>query len=156
MLALTALFAFAATVAAQLNTTACAPQPIGYGTLPTPNSDAAFSAFAPYATSAQNIATPALYQRVFVNLNASQLATSSNVYLGYYELKSYDSAACTAICDSTSGCVGVNLYFERDPSQWPADACPNPTALVVIKCALWGSPVLASEATNYGQWQDVR
>ncbi|KAK0929223.1 hypothetical protein LTR29_017153, partial [Friedmanniomyces endolithicus] len=45
-------------------------------------------------------------------------------------------------------------YFERDPSLLPdATLCPNPAALTVIKCALWGSPVTAQQATNDGQFQ---
>lgn len=73
--------------------------------------------------------------------------------MGYYELKSYDPASCTAICDQTSGCVGTNLYFERKPSLLPAARCPDPPAITLINCALWGSPVTPAEATNDGQYQ---
>lgn len=111
MYALTAaVIGFAAVARAVDTTQDCSPQPVGYGPVPSPNTDAAFKAEPRFATAATNAATPPLYQRVFTNLNASEFATSSNVYLGYYELKSYDPAACTAICDQTSGCVGTNLY----------------------------------------------
>ena len=152
-----ALFAtitgLAAFVAAD-STTACSPQPVGYGPVPTPNTEAGWLSSSVYGTTANKAVTPSLYQRTYVNLNGSSLSTSSNVYLGYNELTSYDPAACTAICDKTSGCVGTNLYFERSPSLAPAAACPNPAALVVVKCALWGSPISAVDATNVGQWQE--
>ncbi|TKA82957.1 hypothetical protein B0A55_01544 [Friedmanniomyces simplex] len=157
MYALSALLGLAATLLARSavadTTTACSPQPSGHGPVPSPNDEATFKTYPAFASAASNAAAPALYQRVFTNLNASEFASSSNVYLGYYELKSYDAGACTALCDQTSGCVGTNLYFERDPSLLPAAACPNPTALTVIKCALWGSPVTAQQATNDGQYQ---
>ena len=120
--------------------------------VPTPNTEAAWKTYSVFASTASNAVTPSLYQRTFTNLNGSELAASSNVYLGYYELKSYDPAACTAICDTTPGCVGTNLYYERQPTLLPAAACPNPTAQTVIKCALWGSPVTAADATNDGQF----
>ncbi|KAK5676596.1 hypothetical protein LTS10_010897 [Elasticomyces elasticus] len=155
MYALTAsLVALAATVAHAADTTsACSAQPVGYGPIPSPNDEATFKTLPAFASAANNAATPALYQRVFTNLNASEFASSSNVYLGYYELKSYDAAACTALCDQTSGCVGTNLYFERNPSLLPAASCANPTALTTIKCALWGSPVTPQQAINDGQFQ---
>ncbi|EMC94434.1 hypothetical protein BAUCODRAFT_58728, partial [Baudoinia panamericana UAMH 10762] len=132
----------------------CTAEPPGYGPLPSPNTEANWANFTALATLANNAVTPALYSRVFVNLNGSVLATASNVYMGYYELKQYDPASCTALCDQTTGCVGTNLYFERDPCEVPGDACPDPDAITVIKCALWGSPVTAAQATNVGQWQE--
>ncbi|KAK3070811.1 hypothetical protein LTR53_009790 [Teratosphaeriaceae sp. CCFEE 6253] len=154
MYALTAGLLGLAAIARAVDTTSdCSAQPAGYGPVPSPNTDAAFKTYAPFASAANSAAAPALYQRVFTNLNASEFATSSNVYLGYYELKSYDAAACTALCDQSSGCVGTNLYFERSPSLLPAASCPNPTAITVIKCALWGSPVTQGQATNDGQYQ---
>ncbi|KAK4555120.1 hypothetical protein LTR86_007886 [Recurvomyces mirabilis] len=148
----TALFGLAAVVVAQQ--TPCTSMLPGYGPTPTPNDETSFKALPAFASAASNAATPSLYQNVFTNLNASEFASSNNVYLGYYALKTYDAGACTAICDNTTGCVGTNLYFERNPTLLPGDACPNPTAMTVIKCALWGSPVTGQAATNDGQWQD--
>ncbi|KAK5130297.1 hypothetical protein LTR08_002220 [Meristemomyces frigidus] len=155
------MFALLATVAGlaafatadTATTSACSAQPTGYGPVPSPNTEAAFKTYTQFTTISNNAITPSLYQRTFTNLNASSFATSSNVYLGYYELASYDPASCTAICDTTSGCVGTNLYFERSPSLLPAAACPNPAAITLIKCALWGSPVASVDATNDGQYQ---
>jgi len=111
MFALTAAVLGLAVVAQAVDTTQdCSPQPVGYGPVPSPNTDAAFKVGPRFAAAANSAVTPPLYQKVFSNLNASEFATASNVYLGYYELKSYDAAACTAICDQTSGCVGTNLY----------------------------------------------
>lgn len=132
----------------------CSQQPAGYGPVPSPNTDVAFASYAPFASLATAATAPSLYQRTFVALNASEFATSSNVYMGFYELNTYSASACTALCDSTSGCVGANLYFERSPSLLPAAACPNPAAITLIKCALWGSPVTAAQATNTGQYQE--
>ncbi|KAK1811883.1 hypothetical protein LTR12_013726 [Friedmanniomyces endolithicus] len=141
-------FAALTTVSAADTTSPCSPQPSGYGPLPSPNDEATFKTFPSFASAANSAVAPPLYQRIFANLNASEFATAANVYLGYYELKSYDAAACTALCDQSSG------YFERDPSLLPdATLCPNPAALTVIKCALWGSPVTAQQATNDGQFQ---
>ncbi|KAK1004290.1 hypothetical protein LTR91_004368 [Friedmanniomyces endolithicus] len=153
-LPLAAALGFVALVHAADTTSPCSAQPSGYGPLPSPNDEATFKTFSTFASAANAAVAPPLYQRVFANLNASEFATASNVYLGYYELKSYDAASCTALCDQSSGCVGANLYFERDPSLLPdARLCPNPAALTVIKCALWGSPVTAQQATNDGQFQ---
>ncbi|KAK5004995.1 hypothetical protein LTR60_006390, partial [Cryomyces antarcticus] len=60
---------------------------------------------------------------------------------------------CAALCDQAQGCLGINLYFERDPTINPATACPNPTAFTNVKCTLWGSAVTAASATNQGQWR---
>ncbi|KAK5109679.1 hypothetical protein LTR62_006801 [Meristemomyces frigidus] len=149
MYVITAAAVLGLTATAFAQSTPCSPMPIGYGPVPSPNTEAAFKTFSSFASAASNAITPQLYQRIFTNLNASETAGSSNVYLGYYELKTYDPASCTAICDTTSGCVGTNLYFERDPSLVPGDACPNPTALTLIK---W-SPVTVQAATNDGQYQ---
>ncbi|KAF2766591.1 hypothetical protein EJ03DRAFT_176112 [Teratosphaeria nubilosa] len=136
------------------SSSSCAAEPTGYGPVPTPNTAAAFSNFSAFASAANSATTPSLYWQTYANLNGSQLATSSNTYLGHHEIQSYDPAACTALCDSTARCLGVNLYFERDPSVVPAAGCPDPEARTAIKCALWGSPVNAVQAVNYGQWQE--
>ncbi|KAH9835104.1 putative carbohydrate-binding -like protein [Teratosphaeria destructans] len=132
----------------------CVAEPTGYGPLPTPNTAAAFPAFPAFASAANTAPTPPLYWQTYANLNGSQLATPSTTYLGYHEIPSYDPATCAALCDATAGCVGVNLYFERDPRVVPAAACPDPEARTAVKCALWGSPVSAAQAVNYGQWRE--
>jgi hypothetical protein len=60
------------------------PQPTGYGQIPSPNTDTAFAAYAPFASTANAATAPAGYQRTFTNLNASQLYDPSTmVYMGY-------------------------------------------------------------------------
>lgn len=45
----------------------------------------------------------------------------------------------------------VNIYFQRHPSVAPGPACPNPEANVVVRCALFRTPMNAAQATNNGQ-----
>lgn len=75
-------------------------------------------------------------------------------YLGFINLKTYDSAACAAQCNSVDGCIAVNLFFERDPSVDPGtgnSGCANPRSTTSIKCVMWGGPVNAANALNVGQ-----
>lgn len=75
-------------------------------------------------------------------------------YLGYYSLESYDVQACANYCNSTSTCLSFNIFYERDPTLFPAAACPNPTAGTAIKCTLWGVPSSKAAASNFGQYRD--
>ncbi|TKA72984.1 hypothetical protein B0A49_03061, partial [Cryomyces minteri] len=93
----------------------CSPQPGGYGPVPSPNTDAAFRSYALFGAAANAAVAPANWYKVYSNLNGSQLAAASNVYLGYQPLQEYSPAQCAALCDATAGCVGTNLYFERSP-----------------------------------------
>ena len=75
--------------------------------------------------------------------------------MGLYTLTSFDTLSCASRCDQASGCQAFNVYVERDPSVDPnAQNCPNPPSTINYKCTLWGAPVAAGEATNYGQWRD--
>ena len=104
MFASLALLAFAASAFAAVDTAQpCSQQLNGYGPIPSPNTDTAFVNYGAYAFNANRVITPAGYFQTFKNLNASEFATGANSYLGYYELKSYDASACTAICDKTVG-----------------------------------------------------
>lgn len=49
---------------------------------------------------------------------------------------------------------GVNIFFERDPSIEPADACEDPSSTTVIKCVFWGGYVADESANNNGQWRN--
>lgn len=83
-----------------------------------------------------------------------QGAVEGPSYLGYYTLNSFDTVKCQEYCDTAPACYGINVYIERDASEIPADACPNPASTVNYKCSLWGSAVSSDMATNVGQWQD--
>jgi hypothetical protein len=157
MLSAVAITAILGLAAAQTvdTTEPCSQQPVGFGPIPSPNTDTAFSAFTTFASVAIAAVAPSGWQRTFTNLNASELYDPPTmVYLGYQTMSTYDAGQCLALCDSTTGCVGANLYFERNPTLNPADACPNPTAQTLIKCALWGSLITPAAATNYGQYRE--
>ncbi|OHE99004.1 hypothetical protein CORC01_05694 [Colletotrichum orchidophilum] len=130
---------------------ACDPQPSGSGPVPSPDTPAAFLSSADLASAANNAATPSGYFNTFTNLQGS---SSAYGYMGYTTLSSYDTQACASNCDAINGCVAFNIYFERDPTVEPADACPNPPSTNVIKCVFWGGPVYENTANNLGQWRN--
>ncbi|KAF2225200.1 hypothetical protein BDZ85DRAFT_259807 [Elsinoe ampelina] len=130
---------------------ACATQQVLYNYTPTPNTPNGFLVDTTVANQATSALAPAGYTTNFTGQLGSMF--SSN-YLGYYQLSSYTPSACAAICDSVSACRSFNLYFERDPILNPAPVqCPNPTAAVSVRCALWGSQITVSQARNIGEWR---
>ncbi|KAK7949322.1 uncharacterized protein PG986_010208 [Apiospora aurea] len=117
----------------------CAPQPTGYGPVPSPDTADSFLAYSASSAAANNAPVPSNYARTFVNTQGS---SSSYGYLGFTVLKSYDPVACASQCDTINGCSAINIYFERDPIRGPDDKlCPNPRSTAVIKCVFWGGPV---------------
>ncbi|KAK0248674.1 hypothetical protein LTS09_016135, partial [Friedmanniomyces endolithicus] len=61
--ALLGLAAMLATLATAADTTApCSPQPSAYGPVPSPNDEATFKTFAPFASAANSAVAPPLYQ----------------------------------------------------------------------------------------------
>ncbi|CAJ2503499.1 Uu.00g108930.m01.CDS01 [Anthostomella pinea] len=131
--------------------TACEVQPTGAGPVPDVDNDDSFLKFADFSDAATSALVPSGYQQTYTDLQASSIAYG---YLGYRTLDSYDTSACAAQCDTITGCSGVNIYFERDPTVEPAADCPNPPSTTVIKCVLWGGYVAAENAKNDGQWRD--
>nr|POE48974.1 hypothetical protein CFP56_32126 [Quercus suber] len=146
----------------------CAPQPDGYGPVPTPDSPAAFLAYNSLHSYAQAAPTTVpssdgtQYTQVFKDLNASVSAQS---YLGLYTFQSYDVAACAAKCDGTDLCTAFNIFAERDPSLNPSKDdstaptvwgyyCPNPPSMTSFRCTLWGSSIDTTVAANTGQWRE--
>jgi hypothetical protein len=83
-----------------------------------------------------------------------QGASSAYGYLGYKVVESYDPSHCASECDSKSGCLGFNIFVERDPSANPGPDCQDPEAIANIKCSFWGGPVYPDTATNTGQWRE--
>ncbi|ORY68295.1 uncharacterized protein BCR38DRAFT_506816, partial [Pseudomassariella vexata] len=73
--------------------------------------------------------------------------------MGSTTLGSYDPALCASKCNAITGCLGINIYFERDPTVEPAARCNNPRSTTVIKCVFWGGYVEAANAKNMGQWR---
>lgn len=140
----------------------CAPQPDGYGNVPKPDTPDAFKNDPEWTKDATAAVAPKGFERVFTNLNAS---VSAAHYLGLLTLKSYDAQQCANACACTDGCSAFNLYVERDPSLNPTNNdstaptvwgynCPNPASMTSFKCTLWGGPISAADATNYGQYRE--
>ncbi|KAI1505953.1 hypothetical protein F5X99DRAFT_427835 [Biscogniauxia marginata] len=129
---------------------ACDPQPTGSGPTPSPDTDTAFLEFADLSSAASNAPVPAGYKVTFADLHAS---SSAYGYLGYTTLTSYDTEACATQCNSITGCLGYNIFFERDPSVEPGAGCSNPPSTTVIKCVFWGGYVEAANTKNEGQWR---
>ncbi|KAF1834799.1 hypothetical protein BDW02DRAFT_475931, partial [Decorospora gaudefroyi] len=103
------------------------------------------------ASVAKGASTPSGYFNTFTNL---QGASSAYGYLGYSTVESYDPSVCATKCDDKEGCLGFNIYVERDPSLNPGPECSNPDAVANIKCSFWGGPVYTNTATNTGQWRE--
>lgn len=87
---------------------ACAPQPDGYGPVPSPDTASAFLAFPKLHQSAQAAPTSVpskdgnQYSQVFKDL---QGAVSGSSYLGLYTLSTYSVADCAVRCDATDLCT---------------------------------------------------
>ncbi|KAK6354564.1 hypothetical protein TWF696_003706 [Orbilia brochopaga] len=88
------------------------------------------------------------YTKVFDGLLGS---VNQMGYLGLTTIHSYDINDCKARCDAKPGCLGFNLYVERDPSLDPGAGCPDPAPITNYKCTLWGFPFEAGAADNRGQ-----
>lgn len=127
----------------------CGQQPFGYG--PPSSTDTNFMQNQIYPFMSLVAQTPAGYTAAFRNQSG---ATSQAGYQGYYYLMSYNTTQCASLCSSSTGCTAFNIYYERDPLQNPANACPNPNPTTSIKCSLWSSTVSQGTATNYGQYRD--
>ncbi|TIA09240.1 hypothetical protein D6C81_08785 [Aureobasidium pullulans] len=127
----------------------CAKQPKGSGPVATPDTVEAFLALDKLSAMSTTANAPYGYTEVFVNKQAS---LSASMYKGLTTLTSYDVPKCQSLCDADSDCVAFNMYAERDPTLKPdATKCPIPASLTNYKCTLWGAPVSAEQATNFGE-----
>lgn len=140
----------------------CAPQPDGYGPVSTPDTPDAFANNPEWTKDALGAVTPKGFTQSFKNLNGS---VSAAHYLGLLTYKTYDVQSCANACSCTEGCSAFNFFIERDPSQNPTNNdnnaptvwgtnCPNPASMTSFKCTLWGGPITAADATNYGQYRE--
>ena len=113
----------------------CAPQPTGYGPLPTPDTAAAFLS----DPTLQNIAAngqmfPIGYHKSFENLTA---AINGPNYIGYSSLLQYNGNWCAAKCDTTNDCVAFNLYEQQSPIYYlDAQLRSDPPSFTYYRCAL--------------------
>lgn len=128
--------------------TACQPNPTGDGPVPTPDTASAFLSLEAFGTIASAAPIPSGYNETFMNL---QNRSEAYGYLGFITIDSYDSAGCGVQCDTVfNGCLGFNIFFERDPIVAPAPGCANPPSTTNIKCVFWGGDVTALSATING------
>lgn len=130
----------------------CTEQPLGKGPVPSPDNSNEFLHSEELIKLAKGAETPANYTKAFENLQAS---TSTDNYMGYITLDSYDTALCAANCTEKSECQSINIFFERSPTVSPGEDCVNPFSTTVIKCAFWGSPVSEATATNTGYTEEA-
>ncbi|KAI5272129.1 hypothetical protein E4T47_04511 [Aureobasidium subglaciale] len=132
-------------------TTCSNPNSILYNYIPSPNTPAQFLV----DTSMAGLASAQYYPTAGYSTSfTGQLAgVSSPSYLGYQQLSSYDTRACAAYCDARSDCNAFNIYMQRTPSFIPDSNCPDPSAGTSITCALFGSYIDSSMATNIGQYR---
>ncbi|KAI4919609.1 hypothetical protein J4E90_001746 [Alternaria incomplexa] len=126
----------------------CAP--LGDSTAPEPSSNAlsAFTDDEKYDELALTAPIPAGYTATMKNANC---AFSSNRYMLYVQLDSYNPEACAELCNNHEGCDSFNIYIQRSPSKIPGPGCPNPAPIAVAQCALYSLPEEASSCTNFGQ-----
>ncbi|KAF3042948.1 hypothetical protein E8E12_008130 [Didymella heteroderae] len=116
---------------------------------PLPNTPEDFASFAYFDDVANSSTAPANYEAFMVAGHAAVHGDAH--YVTYRRLSSYDVGACAKACDGLKECASFNIYFQRYPTVAPGPACPNPEAKVVVRCALFRSPMSAGQATNYGQ-----
>jgi hypothetical protein len=128
----------------------CAPQILGAGPIPVPDTDAAFLSSGVYSTAANTANTPAGWNLSFKN---QQAAISTSGYMGYKTYNTYDPNQCAADCLAATGCQSFNIFFERDPTINPAAGCANPASTTAIKCSFWGVAFESAALTNQGQWR---
>ncbi|KAH6668722.1 hypothetical protein B0J14DRAFT_674191 [Halenospora varia] len=106
----------------------CAPQPddmflpvLRYAQV-TPDTVAAFYAYAPFHQEAQAAKAPSGYASTFVDLTPS---ISANIYLSLTTLQTYDVSGCSTLCNNKDLFTGFNIFVERDPSLNSSDNCPQ-------------------------------
>lgn len=127
----------------------CGLQAFGYG--PPSTTDTNFEQNPVIQAAALIAPAPKGYTAAFRNQTGS---SQQSGYQGYYVLQTYNTTQCAGYCNSVSGCTAFNIYFERDPLQNPAAACPNPLPTTNIKCSLYSQAVSQSTATNEGQYRE--
>ncbi|GAM89134.1 hypothetical protein ANO11243_071690 [Dothideomycetidae sp. 11243] len=128
----------------------CATQPSLYSFLPADTSMTGFLNETTFHTNSMSATTPAGYGWVW---GAYYSALNQPGYMFYTNLATYSPATCSATCDSTAGCAGFTIYYERSPSLQPATGCLNPPMITLIRCAFYSQPINSQYATNVGQWR---
>lgn len=94
----TAAAALVGTVSAAIP---CVPLSESTAWEPNPNTLDGFHEAHNYNDNAHNVATPAGYERVLLNSNAT---ISSTKYMRHSEIPSYNAETCVELCSTTRGC----------------------------------------------------
>lgn len=112
-----------------------------------------WEAITTWKTTALGATTPSGFFQV-ANWRALKASAEAQPYRGYTsDLTSYDTGKCAARCKSIEGCQSFVIYFERNPTiNLDKTNCPTSDAQTLIKCAFYGLPLKASQATNDGQF----
>lgn len=113
--------------------------PLGAGAVPSPDTAEAFSAYAPFSSTATaNGVNGSSYTVVTVNSNGAAIPTSSDTtpinYLGWVNMASYSASSCAALCaayGTGSTCHSFNTYYLRSPTVAPSfdSSCPDPSSM---------------------------
>ncbi|GAB7339093.1 hypothetical protein MBLNU457_5746t1 [Dothideomycetes sp. NU457] len=78
-----------------------------------------------------------------------------DVYRGDRLPGAYNTTLCAIVCNNDPGCLGFNIYFEREPTYVPNNTtCRNPAAAVDVHCAFYNQPIFNASTTNYGLYED--
>ncbi|KAF2714882.1 hypothetical protein K504DRAFT_368264, partial [Pleomassaria siparia CBS 279.74] len=125
---------------------------LGQGAAPMPDKDdwESFMEVTEYSKYANSAETPANYNLVFQDLNAT---VNHGSYIGHYTLYAYDPEICATYCAQIPECKAFNIYVARDPSLDPGPLCPNPPATANYKCALYSESIDEATVNNDGQRQ---
>lgn len=129
----------------------CATQPAGqYKYVPTDSSAPGFLADKVLYSAALAETAPSGYDWSFAGFYAS---VNQAGYMGYTDLTGYNASQCSAVCDQWTGCKGFVVYFERNPTLYPAVGCSDPSMQTMVRCALYSQAVDSKYASNIGQWR---
>ena len=131
----------------------CTPQQIMYSYVPSPNTPQQFLVDSTMNGIANLALAPAGYTKQFGGLFGS-MQNVQGPYLGFQQLESYNISECVSYCSSVPQCQAINIYFERDPVVDPGLSCTNPSAASMVKCALWGGPIGAAQASDNGEYRN--
>ncbi|KAF1914617.1 hypothetical protein BDU57DRAFT_425731, partial [Ampelomyces quisqualis] len=125
----------------------CEHRAHGKGPQPFPDTPLAFLQLPEFSTMARDAPTPWGYRKVYQDQHASSV---SEKYMTHDTMETYSTHDCAWRCDKVQGCEAFNIFFERTPTLNLGQKCRNTLASSAIKCALWGSMLNSSDATDTG------
>jgi len=82
------------------------------------------------------------------------VAYPGDVYRGDRLPGAYNTSLCATVCNNDPGCLGFNIYYEREPFYNPNNStCRNPVSAVDVHCAFYNQPIFNTSTTNYGLYE---